>query len=109
MWIEIASNTWAEAKDEQDAKRIKEKYKDYKHIIFGHSMGSFIVKHIVYSNLREFDGVILSGTNHPPKSAINFSLMLNGIGRKHKVHKFNEGLSYGYLSISSKMHGYGKN
>ena len=30
MWIEIASNTWAEAKDEQDAKRIKEKYKDYK-------------------------------------------------------------------------------
>ncbi len=87
----------------------KEKYKDYKHIIFGHSMGSFIVKYIVYSNLREFDGVILSGTNNPSATVVNFSLFLNGIGRKHKVHKFNEGLSYGYLSISSKMHGYGKN
>ena len=30
MWIEIASNTWAEAKDEKDAQRIREKYKSYK-------------------------------------------------------------------------------
>ncbi len=86
----------------------KEKYKDYKHIIFGHSMGSFIVKYIVYSNLREFDGVILSGTNNPSNWKVNLNLMINGIGRKHKVHKFNEGLSYGYLSLSSKMNGYGK-
>ncbi len=33
MWIEIAKNTWAEARDEKDAERIKKKWKDYKKLV----------------------------------------------------------------------------
>ena len=30
MWIEIAKNTWAQARNEKDEERIKKKWKDYK-------------------------------------------------------------------------------
>lgn len=29
MWIEIATNTWAEARDEAHAERIRERFKGY--------------------------------------------------------------------------------
>lgn len=85
----------------------KDKYPDHKQIIFGHSMGSFIVKYIVYTNKRTFDGVILSGTNNPDMFVNEISLFLNGIGDADKVHKFNEELSYGALSLNSFIHGHG--
>ncbi len=89
--------------------RARENYPDHKHILFGHSMGSFIAKAIVYTNARKFDGVILSGTNNPSNLAVRLGIMINSIGDKNKVSTINENLSYGALSISSKMHGYGKN
>ena len=54
MWIEIASNTWAEAKDDQDAKRIKEKYKDYKK-----KQGDNTSRHFIVGDIsNEFNGII---------------------------------------------------
>jgi len=54
MWIEIASSIWAEAKDEQDAKRIKEKYKDYKK-----KQGDNTSRHFIVGDIsNEFNGII---------------------------------------------------
>lgn len=50
MWIEIAKNTWAEAKDEKDAQRIKEKYKDYKKKQGDYTSRHFIVGYIDENN-----------------------------------------------------------
>lgn len=50
MWIEIAKNTWAEAKDEADAQRIKEKYKDYKKKQGDLTSRHFIVNYIDETN-----------------------------------------------------------
>ncbi len=88
--------------------KTKEEFPNHKHIIFGHSMGSFIVKYIVYSNLREFDGVILSGTNHPSKFGINFLLFFDMFGKKDKVSKLGNGLTFGFLAFNSKIHKNGK-
>ncbi len=89
--------------------RAREEYPDHKHILFGHSMGSFIAKAIVYTNVRKFDGLILSGTNNPAQLAVRLGILMNSIGNKNKVSSINENLSYGTLSLSSKMHGFGKN
>ena len=85
----------------------KLKFPDHKHIIFGHSMGSFIVKYIVYNNIRDFDGVILSGTNHLSKTLISLALLATKSFNKNKVSRINQYLSYGWLSFSSKLNGYG--
>lgn len=54
MWIEIASNTWAEAKNDKDAQRIKEKYKDYKK-----KQGDNTSRHFIVGDIsNEFNGII---------------------------------------------------
>ncbi len=85
------------------------KYPKHEKIIFGHSMGSFIVKYITYNNLREFDKVILSGTNNTPTSLTNIGLFFTGIVRRNKVNKFNEFFSYGILNLRMKLKGLGNN
>lgn len=89
--------------------KARKEYPDHKHIIMGHSMGSFIVKYIVYSNLRNFDAVILSGTNHTPSVLLNIAQFLTKIAPSNKVSKINEILGYGFLSLKSKSKGYGNN
>lgn len=42
MWVEIAANTWAEAKDDAEAEKIRAKFKDYKK-----KGGDLISRHIV--------------------------------------------------------------
>ncbi len=83
------------------------KYPNHKYIIFGHSMGSFIVKDIVYSNKRIFDGVILSGTNNPKKIDMLLSHFVLKLGSKNKVNKFNNFLVFGFLNVKSKLKGNG--
>jgi len=48
MYIEIAKNTWAYAKDEQDAERIRAKYKGYKK-----KQGDLISRHYVVNHIDE--------------------------------------------------------
>ena len=48
MWVEIAANTWAEAKDEEEAQKIKDKFKDYKK-----KGGDLISRHIVINLMDE--------------------------------------------------------
>ncbi len=72
--------------------------------VLGHSFGSFIVKYIVYNNLRDFDGVILSGTNHMPSSLVKLGLSLSSKGNEEKVSKILEFMSYGILGVKSFFH-----
>lgn len=48
MWIEIAKNTYAQAKDEQDAERIRAKYKDYKK-----KQGDLTSRHYIVGYIEE--------------------------------------------------------
>ena len=50
MYIEIAKNTWAYAKDEKDAERIRAKYKDYKKKQGDLTSSHFIVNYIEETN-----------------------------------------------------------
>lgn len=48
MWIEIAKNTWAEAKDEEEAARIRAKYKGYKK-----KQGDLTSRHYIVNYIEE--------------------------------------------------------
>ena len=48
MYIEIAKNTWAYAKDEKDAERIRDKYKGYKK-----KQGALISRHFIVNYMEE--------------------------------------------------------
>jgi len=48
MWIEIAKNTWAEAKDEEEAERIRAKYKGYKK-----KQGDLTSRHFIVNYIEE--------------------------------------------------------
>ncbi len=86
----------------------KAKYPEHKQIIFGHSMGSFIVKHIVYNNIRKFDGVILSGTNDLNSTVATLGMITTSIAKK-MVWRLNENISYGTLVRASEKMGYTSN
>ncbi len=47
---------------------IKAEYPDIPYVLFGHSMGSFIVRNFVHTYGKEVDGAILSGTGMLPKA-----------------------------------------
>lgn len=49
---------------------IREEYPDVPYVLFGHSMGSFIVRNFVHDYSEEVDGTILSGTGMLPKSLV---------------------------------------
>ena len=48
MYVEIAKNTWAYAKDEEHAERIKEKFKGYKK-----KQGDLISRHYIVNHIEE--------------------------------------------------------
>lgn len=89
--------------------KAKEEYPNHKHIIMGHSMGSFIVKYILYKNMRMFDATILSGTNHPSQILLDTAMFLSSRSEQNEVSSTNEHLCYGMLSIKSKFKRYGEN
>jgi len=49
---------------------IREEYSDVPYVLFGHSMGSFIVRNFIHEYSKEVDGVVLSGTGMLPKSLV---------------------------------------
>ncbi len=50
MWVEIAKNTWAKAKNDKDVKRILKKYKGYKKKQGDLTSRHFIVNYIEDEN-----------------------------------------------------------
>ncbi len=88
--------------------KAKEEFPNHRHIILGHGMGSSIVRYITYSNLRDFDGVILSGLSYPKKTSLNFLLLLNMFGKKEESSKLGDGLNSFITTRKSKRRGYGK-
>ncbi len=44
-------------------KIIKKKFPNHKHLILGHSLGSFVAKNFYFNNEFKYDGLILLGTN----------------------------------------------
>jgi len=55
---------------------VSEEYPGIPYILFGHSMGSFIVRNFIYSYSEEVDGAILSGTGMLPKTLLNAMKLL---------------------------------
>ncbi len=84
-------------------KEAKDNYSEHKFYLFGHSFGSFIVKYIAYTNMEKFDGIILSGTNNPPRLLLNIGKLETSLWNKDKVSKFSEFSSYGMLDLKSKI------
>ncbi len=90
-------------------KRLKEQYKDLPYILFGHSMGSFIVRLAAEEFKGDFDKLIICGTGGPnPASGIG--LKLTDIIRKRKGEKtfspLVESLAFG--SFNKGFEGYSR-
>lgn len=58
------------------ARRIEKKHPAVPRVLFGHSFGSFVVQHLLYSEPSLADAVVLSGTSGkpPPHAALGPSL-----------------------------------
>lgn len=50
---------------------MRAEYPDIPYIVFGHSMGSFIVRNFIHAYGKEVEGAILSGTGMLPKALLN--------------------------------------
>ncbi|WP_217588627.1 alpha/beta hydrolase [Lentibacillus saliphilus] len=55
---------------------IKEQYPDIPLFLFGHSMGSFLVRHFIQKHSYLVDGVVLCGTGYHTESASHFAQKL---------------------------------
>jgi alpha-beta hydrolase superfamily lysophospholipase len=65
---------------------IEKNNRSSKFILFGHSMGSSIARNVIQS-YDKFNGVILSGTNFPPKIPLTFGISYSSIIAKLKGPK----------------------
>nr|MBQ8253793.1 lysophospholipase [Lachnospiraceae bacterium]MBQ8253821.1 lysophospholipase [Lachnospiraceae bacterium] len=92
----------------RDVHRLKkiteEKYPTVPYIIFGHSMGSFIVRNYIARYGTGIRGAILSGTGTPTKAELNFGKCLAKIMEKVKGPKEVVGLLHD-ISRKSYMSG----
>ncbi len=79
-----------------------------KFFLFGHSMGSIIARNVIQS-YDKYDGIILSGSNFPPKALVQFGLFISSLitnlkGPKHRSPYMNN-LMFGnkkYTSLSTR-------
>lgn len=55
---------------------VKTEYPDIPYVLFGHSMGSFIVRNFVHMYGKEADGAVLSGTGMLPMPVLNVLTMM---------------------------------
>ncbi len=68
------------------SKYINKNNRCNKLFLFGHSMGSIIARNIIQT-YDQYHGVILSGSNFPPKILIRLGLLLSGMIKKFKGPK----------------------
>ncbi|NOQ50355.1 MAG: hypothetical protein GQ557_01650 [Mycoplasmataceae bacterium] len=76
-------------------------------ILFGHSLGSFIAKFLVYNNLATYNKIILSGTNNPSKSLLLFSTGLLELSRREHISKLYNYIFFGSQGTKVKLKKYG--
>ncbi|MCR5256291.1 MAG: lysophospholipase [Acetatifactor sp.] len=87
----------------RDVHRLKkltqEAYPGHKYIIFGHSMGSFILRNYICRYGTGIDGAIISGTGMTPKLKLNtakcLAAVINLFGGSKKPSKLLTYLSFG--------------
>ena len=79
-----------------------------KFILFGHSMGSIISRNVIQT-YDKYTGVILSGSNYPPKIMVQIGIFLSAVIQKFKgskhVSPFMSNLMFGskkYTSLSNR-------
>lgn len=81
------------------AKTIKEKYPDVKHILLGHSYGSFISQAFLSEYSSLIDGAILYGSNYKKDAETRFGVILAQCGKIFKGEnapaQFMEKLTFG--------------
>ncbi len=87
-------------------KFIKNKHKNLKIIVLGHSMGSFLARHYAAVHGTEVNGVIATGTAHNPRLVLKFGRMLaerdiRKNGPKHRNETLNK-MSYDSFSDQFK-------
>lgn len=71
----------------------KKDYPDKKYILFGHSMGSFLMRTFLIDHPDKYDMAIISGTGHQPK----FMITMGNFIAKSNVKKS------GYISDGTKL------
>ncbi len=69
-------------------KTMEEKYPTIPYIIYGHSMGSFIVRNYMARYGTGVEGIILAGTGTPTKAELLFGKCLTGVIGKVKGTKY---------------------
>lgn len=74
-------------------KYVKERSRSKKIILFGHSMGSLILRNVLH-HYDEIDCAIVCGTTNPPKLATRFGILLSATqiklkGPKHRSYFLN--------------------
>lgn len=68
LYIGVSGSWWNVVKDVYKLQQIsRNDFSDVSYFMFGHSMGSFIVRCYLIKNLSNMDGCILSGTGSPGK------------------------------------------
>lgn len=68
------------------SKYIEQNNRSNKFFLFGHSMGSLIARNVIQT-YDKYNGVILSGTAHPPKLLVKAGLLLSALIKKVKGPK----------------------
>lgn len=90
------------------SKYISQNNRSTKFVLFGHSMGSIISRNVI-QNFDKYNGVILSGSNFPPRALVQSGLIISSLlskfkGPKHRSPYLNN-LMFGgkkYTALSTR-------
>lgn len=66
-------------------ERLRRRFADGPHVLFGHSMGSFVVQDCLADFGQSVDAAVLSATDKPPLPLRGFGLALAAIERRRKA------------------------
>lgn len=80
----IGDNGWMKMKEDfrRTLEFAKLDYPDVPVVVFGHSMGSFLVRDFLLDYSYQIDAVILSGTGFQPKAVLSSGKLIAGIESK---------------------------
>lgn len=67
---------------------LKEQYPDLPYFLFGHSMGSFLVRQYITTYGKGIDGVIIVGTGQQPFALVKMGLLLTKLIAHFKGYKY---------------------
>ena len=86
--------------------RMCEENPDVPHFVFGHSMGSFIIRRFITQNGDRTDGAVIMGTGTPPGFGVSLGRFLASAGARisgpRKVSRFLNNMVFGHYDSSFK-------